>query len=148
MLAPELAEPRRDAGNRARCGADRVVDELLPERHFEPSELRLPRLGAEPGDGAEAVEVAHTSRVPVEVDRVTAAEQAGHHRLGDAGSERRRDGGVGGRASVLEDLDAGGGRRRMTGSDRGCQLRGSATHAIRATPSFAVRRSRTVLLMR
>jgi hypothetical protein len=51
---------------------------------------------------------------------VPAAEEAGHHRLGDAGREGGRDGGVRGRAAGLEDLDSGGRGGRMAGGD-GCR---------------------------
>ncbi len=44
-------------------------------------------------------------RSAVEVDRVAAAEQPGHDRLGDARGERGRDRRVGGRATLLENLD-------------------------------------------
>jgi small subunit ribosomal protein S15 len=54
------------------------------------------------------------------VECVAAPEQAGHHRLGDAGGERAGHGRVRRRASVLEDLDARGDRRRVSG----CNTRG------------------------
>jgi hypothetical protein len=58
------------------------VDELGAERHLEPLELRLARLGAQTRHRTEAVEVAYRAARRVEHDRVSAAEQPRHHRLG------------------------------------------------------------------
>ena len=135
VRAPQRAEPGGHAGHGARRRADRVVHELRAERHLELEQLRLARRRAEPGHRAEAVEVARRAGRRVEVDRVAAAEQPGHHRLGDARREARRDGGVGGRAAVGEDLGAGRRRRRMPGRDAGAHAhadRGSATQPMRA----------------
>jgi len=81
---PDRSEPRGDARHRARRGADRVVHELRAERHVEMHELGLSRRGGQTGHGAEAVEVPRAACCGVVIDRVTAAEQAGHHRLGNA----------------------------------------------------------------
>ena len=43
VRAPERVESRRDAGHRARRGADRVVDELLAERHLAATPSARPR---------------------------------------------------------------------------------------------------------
>ena len=55
----------------------------------------------------------------VEIDRVAAAEQSGHHRLGDARGEARGDRRVGGGAAVGEDLGARLGGGRVAGRDGG-----------------------------
>ena len=114
VRAPQLVEPGGQAGHRARRCADRVVHELLAERHLE---LRHRRAGAG-RHRDEAVEVARLTGCRVEVDRVAAAEQARHHGLRDTRRERRRDGGVGGIAAGGEDLDAGLGGGRVPGGDR------------------------------
>ena len=119
MAAPQLVEPRRHAGNRTRCDADRVVDELVPERHVQHDELRIDSLRTEPRYRDEAVEVPRPPRGGVEVDRVSAAEQPGHHRLGHARREAGGDRAVGGASALREDLHAGLRRRRVTGRDRG-----------------------------
>jgi hypothetical protein len=86
----ERADARGHAWDGERRGADRVVDELLAER-----DLQLDQLGAfSRRHGAEAVEVPGRARSRVPVDRVPAAEQSGHHRLGDARRERRGHRGV------------------------------------------------------
>ncbi len=145
VRVPELAEPGGDAGHRARRRPDRVVDELRAERHVEVDELRLMPLGAEARDGAEAVEVPRGAGRRVVVDRVAAAEQPGHHRLGDARRERRRNRRVGGAAAVGEDLGARRRRRGMPGRASwparraGCLIgsgrRGSASQPMRAMPA-------------
>jgi hypothetical protein len=114
--APERVQPRRDARHCARGSADRVVDELLAERHVELDE----RCSRPARHGTEAVEVAHRARAGVVVDRVSSAEKAGHHRLGDARGETGGNGGVRSRAAGLEDLDSGGRGGRMAGCD-GCR---------------------------
>ena len=138
VRVPQLAEPGGHARHRARRGADRVVHELRAERHLEVHELRLAPLGAEPGHRAEAVEVARGAGRRVVVDRVPAAEQPGHHRLGDARRERRRNRRVGGAAAVGEDLGARGRRRRdgpaATPRDLTATARGSASQPMRAMP--------------
>ena len=136
VRAPQLAEPGGHAGHGARGRADGVVDELGAERHLEVQQLRLARRHSEPRHGAEAVEVAHARRSCVEHDRVPAAEQPGHHRLGDARREPRRHRGIDGRAAVLEDLDPGRGGRGMAGRDAcsHCSTRGSASQPIRPIP--------------
>ena len=53
---PERVEPGGHAGHGARADPDGVVDELGPERHLEPHELGVARLGAEAGNGDEEVE--------------------------------------------------------------------------------------------
>ena len=82
------------------------------------------RLGAEPGDGDEAVEVPRPARGRVEVDPVPAAEEARHHRLGDAGGEGRGNSGVGRAPAVLEDLRARLRSRRMAGGDAALMAEG------------------------
>ena len=57
-------------------------------------------------NGDEAVEVANRAALGLQVDAVSAAEQARHDRLGDAGGEARSDRRVRGAAAVLEDLGA------------------------------------------
>ena len=96
---------RVEAGRKPRYGAgarpDRVMDELLSERHLQ----RDGRRTVTRGHVDEAVE--EPGLVPVPVDRMAAAEETGHHRLGDA---RREAGGnrcVGRRTAFLEDLDSG-----------------------------------------
>ena len=84
-----------------------------------------PRLGAEPGHRDEAVEIPRPARGRFVVDRVTAAEQSGHHRLGDARREAGSDRGVRGRPAVGEHLDPdvdGGGVSR-------CDLRRALTES-------------------
>ena len=114
-----LAEPRRDTGDGARGGADRIVDELGSERDLQVEQLGVTRLGADARHRAEAVERPRLPRGRVEVDCVPAAEEPGHDRLGDTRGEARRDGRVGGRPSLREYLDAGGGGGRMAGGDGG-----------------------------
>jgi hypothetical protein len=115
VRAPQLAEagrhPRHSAGRRT----DGVVDEFLPERHLEPEQLRAPPVDPEPRDGAEEVEAARLAARCVPVDRVPAAEKAGHHRLGHAGGEAGRDGRIRRRSARLEHLQARLRRCRMTG---------------------------------
>ncbi len=110
---PQGAEAGGDAGHRAAGSPDRVVDELLTEGHVEPDQLAA-RSG---GHGAEAVEVPGTRCRRVPVDGVAAAEEPGHHRLGDAGGERGGDGGVRRRSAFGEDLDTCLGGGRVTGGD-------------------------------
>ena len=71
------------------------------------------QLASQPGHSDEAVEIADAPGRGLEVHRVAAAEQSGHHRLGDAGRERCRHGCIGRVAAVLENLDTRGHRRRM-----------------------------------
>ena len=59
VRAPQGVEAGRHARHRARRRPDRVVDELLTERHVDVDELRLTRRSPEAGHGAEAVEVPH-----------------------------------------------------------------------------------------
>ena len=118
-----LDEPRPRAAARARSRARRGRRER-PARRTSRSRRRSGRapspngtsssssatsrrLGAEPGNGDEAVEIPRAARGRVVVDRVAAAEEAGHHGLGDAGGERRGDRGVGRGSAVREDLGAG-----------------------------------------
>ena len=81
--ARQLGEPGGQAGHRARGCADRVVHELLAERHLE---LRHRRAGAR-RHRDEAVEVARLTGRRVEVDRMAAAEQPRHHGLRDTRRE-------------------------------------------------------------
>ena len=118
-VAPvERAEPARQPGNGARARSDRVMDEFLAEGNPELDGRRpLAR-----GHVDEAVEIPRL--LAVEVDRVPAAEQSGHHRLGDAGGKAGGDRSVRGRPALFEDLDPGRhGRRvaaRNTGRNPGC----------------------------
>ena len=63
------------------------MDELFAEWHLE----RLHRRALARRHRDEAVEVARRAACGVEVDRVTAAEQPGHDRLGDTRRERGSD---------------------------------------------------------
>ena len=119
VLVPERVEPCRNSRHAARADSDRVVHELRAERNVQLQERHLPRLGAEPGDGDEAVEVPRAARRGVEVDPVPASEQARHHRLRDARGEGRGNRGVGRASAVLQDLRAGLRSRRMAGGDGG-----------------------------
>ena len=108
---PERPEPRRKTRHAARPRPDRVVDDLLAERNAEVDRRStLPRRNRD-----EAVQVDRFPPVPV--DRVPAAEEPRHHRLGHARGEAGRDGRVGGGAALLEDLDPGRDRRRMPRCD-------------------------------
>ncbi len=118
MRSPERAEARREAGNPARGDADRVVHQLLAERHLQLDQLGVSSFAAEPGDGDEAVEVRRLPGAGVVVDAVAAAQEAGHHGLGDARGERRRDRRVGGASALGEDLGARGGGGGMACGDR------------------------------
>jgi len=95
------------------------VDKLGSEEHVELQQLDLVALGAQAGDGDEAVEVAHKTGRGVEDDRVATTEQAGHHGLGHAGRDAGRDCGVGGRATLAEDLEPCLDRRGVSGGDCG-----------------------------
>ncbi len=117
VLAREHLEARRQPGHCARRRSDRVVNELRAEGDVEVDQLRLLRRYAQPGHGDEAVEVASSFAGGVEVHGMAAAEQARHHRLGDAGRNTGCDGGVRSVASVLEDLDSRSHRRRMAASN-------------------------------
>ena len=114
---PEGFEAGRHSGNGARRRPDGVVDEFLAKRHVEVQQLRLvpPLARAETRHGDEEVEVPGRGRRGVPVDRVAAAEEAGHHRLGDAGGETRSHRGIRSRAALFEDLPARVGRRRVPG---------------------------------
>ena len=81
--ARQRGEPGGQAGHSAGRCADRVVHELLAERHLE---LRHRRTGAR-RHRDEAVEVARLTRRRVEVDRMAAAEQPRHHGLRDTRRE-------------------------------------------------------------
>jgi hypothetical protein len=118
VRAPQGVQTRRHAGHRTGRRPDRVVDELFAERHLEEYELRSLRGLAEPRYGDEAIEPVRTGARGVPVDAVPAAEQSRHERLGDAGGERRGDGCVGGRASLLQNLEACGRGRRMSRRNR------------------------------
>ncbi len=52
---------------------------------------------------------------------MAAAEEARHHRLGDAGRETGRNGRIGSGSPVFENLDPGRDCGGMTGGDRGGQ---------------------------
>ena len=117
VLVPERVEPCRNSRHPARADSDRVVHELRAERNVQLQERHLSRLGAEPRDGDEAVEVPRAARRRVEVDPVPASEQARHHRLRDARGEGRGNRGVGRASAVLEDFRARLRSRRMAGGD-------------------------------
>ena len=116
----QRSEPARNARHRAGPGTDGVVDELLAEGDFQLDR----RCAGSRGHVDEEVEIPGVAPVPV--DRMPTAEQAGHHRLGDAGCEAGRNRRVGGRAPVLEDLDPGRHRGGVACSDAG-------SHAAEAT---------------
>jgi hypothetical protein len=89
------------------------MDELRAEGDVEMEELCVLQLVSQPGHSDEAVEIADAPSRGLEVHRVAAAEESGHHRLGDTGRERRCHGCIGRVAAVLENLDTCGHRRRM-----------------------------------
>jgi hypothetical protein len=74
----QRSKSARKPRNGARPRTDRVVDELLAERDTQLHGRRA----CSRGHVDEAIEVPRL--VAVEVDRVPAAEQPRHHRLGDA----------------------------------------------------------------
>ena len=110
------SETCRQSGHAARRGTDGVVHELRAERHRRDGSARR-RAGSAPRPGTATKQSRLRARPDsrVEVDRVTAAEQPRHHRLGDARREGRGDRRVGGIPSVREDLDSSSRRRRMSG---------------------------------
>ena len=114
---PEQLQPGRHSRNGARSRPDGIVNELLAERHVEMEQLGLvARLArAEARHGHEEVQVPGLGGHGVPIDRVAAAEQAGHHRLGDAGGEAGRHRRVGRVAAILEDLPTRVRRRRVPG---------------------------------
>src|SRR5439155_26807379 len=73
---------------------------------------------AEARNRHEAVEVSRGGGGRVVVDRVPAAEQAGHHGLGDAGREAGGDGGVRRGPALFERFDPGDDGRRVPSCDR------------------------------
>ena len=111
------SEPARQARNSARAGPDRVVDELLAERDLQLHRRR----SRSRGHVDEAVEVPGLGPVPV--DRVPTAEQAGHHRLGDARGETGRNGRIRRGSALFEDLDPRRHGRGVSGGDSGGQHR-------------------------
>ena len=117
VRSPEQLEPGGHSGNGARCRAHCVVHELLAERHVEVEQLgrMLPLARAETRHRDEEVEVPGLAGRGVPVDRVPAAEEAGHHCLRDTGGEAGRDRRVRRRAALLEDLPACVRRRRVPG---------------------------------
>ncbi len=117
VLVPERVEPCRNSGHPARADSDRVVDELRAERNVQLEERHLSRLGAEPRDGDEAVEVPCAAGRRIEVDPVPASEQARHHRLRDARGESRGNRSVGSAPAVVQDFRTGLRGSRMAGSD-------------------------------
>ena len=119
MLAVQRLEARGNARHAAGGDPDGVVDELGTEEHVELQQLDLAALGAEARDGDEAVEVARAAGRGVEDDRVAAAEEARHDGFGHAGGETGRNGGVGGRATLAEDLEPCLERRGVSGGDCG-----------------------------
>ena len=114
--SPQRVESCRHARNGARGGPDGVVDELLAEGDLQLDERRT----GSARNRTEAVQVSDCSGRRVEVDRVTASQQAGHDRLRHTGGKAGGDRGVRGRSACLQDLDPGGGRRRMARGD-GCR---------------------------
>ena len=93
------------------------MDELLAERNGQLLELgRLP-LVPEAGDAHEEVQDLRGVASGLDPDGVAAARDTRHHRLGDTGRKSGRDGRVGRRPALGEDLEAGLGRRRMACSN-------------------------------
>jgi hypothetical protein len=90
------------------------MHQLRAEGHVQVDQLRLARLRSETGYRDEAVEIPRPAARGIEVDRVTSAEQAGHHGLRDAGCQAGSDSRVCGVPAFSEDLDARGRGRRMT----------------------------------
>ena len=134
MAPPELVEPCRHAWNPARGDSDRVVDELGSERDVELEQLDLAALRAETRHGDEEVEVLGLTARRFVVDRVPAAEQAGHHGLGDAGGERRGDSRVGGASTGAQDLDPRLDRGGMPCCDRRCHSTRIASEPMHTKP--------------
>ena len=153
--ATERVEPGRDAGHRARRRADRVVHELRAERHVRDATSSASRGGAPSPAPRRSSRGSARRPSPRRVDRVAAAEQPRHHRLGDARREAGGDRGVRGRAAVLEDLDPGAARspdarrrrprsRRRSAAARPSRCARARRAGSRAGGSSAVRpRSRT-----
>ena len=112
----QLAQPCRHARDGTRGRPDRVVDELLPERHLELDELRRARLRAETGDRDEEVEDGRLAARRVPHEREAAAEQARHHRLRDARGEARGHRGIDRGPARGKHVEADARRRRMARS--------------------------------
>jgi len=89
------------------------MNEFRAEGDVEMEELCVLQLVSQPGHGDEAVEITDAPSRGLEVRGVAAAEQSGHHRLGNTGRERRCHGCIGRVAAILENLDTCGHRRRM-----------------------------------
>ena len=111
LRVAERTETARETRHGAGPGPDGVVHELLAERHLQLERRRTNSRG----HVDEAVEVPCLASIPV--DRVAAAQQPGHHRLGDTGREARRNRRVGSRTALFEDLDSGRHRGRVTRCD-------------------------------
>src|SRR5439155_2446558 len=114
----QRGQARRNTRNATGRDSDLVVDELQTERHLELDELGMLAAAAEARNRHEAVEVSRGAGGRVVVDRVPAAEQAGHHGLGDAGREAGGDGGVRRGPALFERFDPGDDGRRVPSCDR------------------------------
>jgi hypothetical protein len=115
VAPPQLVEAGGDARNGARRRPDRVVDDLVAERDADVLQHEIPLRSVEPRHGDEEVEELDLAARTVEPDGVAAARDPGHHRLGNAGCERRRDGRVGGRTALREYRETRMGSGRMAG---------------------------------
>ena len=117
MRPPERVQPSGHARHAARSDPDRVVHELDAEGNLELEQRHGLALASQPRHRDEAVEVRDPAARGVEVNRVPAAEQARHHRLGDARGQAGGHDGVCGAASLLEDLGSGLGCRGVARGD-------------------------------
>ena len=83
VLGGQRGQPCGQSRDGARGRTHRVVNELRAERDVEVQQLRFARFGTQAGHGDEAVEIANPTARSLVVDRVAAAQQSRHHRLGD-----------------------------------------------------------------
>jgi hypothetical protein len=117
--SPKGVEARRDAGHGAGGRPDEVVHELLAEGDGQLRQCGRLATVSEPRDGDEEVEHLRAVASRLQPDRIAAPRDARHHGFRDARCERGSDRRVGRRTAVLEDLEAGLGRRRMACSNAG-----------------------------
>src|SRR5262249_51938476 len=95
------------------------------------------------GDGDEAVEIPDATGRRVEVDRVAAAEESGHDRLGNTRRKHCGHRHIGGATAVLENLDSGRSRCRM--ARRYSRLHGPERIAASPDATFAAGQAVTYL---